>query len=100
VTLHPLERWREYGGKPDYAGRLSFGGAPYTQTQRSSKTPTSPSSARRRTTSSPTGPGCTSGHGRSAPQGALPDPEFAWQRERRIKSFFMHDVRTLGKRRG
>jgi agmatinase len=31
VTLDPLERWREYGEKPDYAGPLSFGGAPYTQ---------------------------------------------------------------------
>jgi agmatinase len=31
VTIDPLERWREYGEKPDYAGLLSFGGAPYTQ---------------------------------------------------------------------
>jgi hypothetical protein len=31
VTIDPLERWREYGEKPDYAGPLSFGGAPYTQ---------------------------------------------------------------------
>jgi agmatinase len=31
VTLDPLERWREYGEKPDYAGPLSFGGAPLTQ---------------------------------------------------------------------
>ena len=31
MTLDPLERWREYGEKPDYAGPLSFGGAPYTQ---------------------------------------------------------------------
>jgi agmatinase len=29
--IDPLERWREYGEKPDYAGPLSFGGAPYTQ---------------------------------------------------------------------
>lgn len=29
--LDPLERWREYGEKPDYAGPLSFGGSPYTQ---------------------------------------------------------------------
>lgn len=28
--LDPLERWREYGEKPDYAGPLSFGGSPYT----------------------------------------------------------------------
>src|SRR5687768_18132532 len=26
--IDPLERWREHGEKPDYAG---FGGAPYTQ---------------------------------------------------------------------
>jgi agmatinase len=31
VTIDPLERWRQYGEKPDYAGPLSFGGAPYTQ---------------------------------------------------------------------
>jgi agmatinase len=31
VTLDPLERWRDYGEKPDYAGPLSFGGTPYTQ---------------------------------------------------------------------
>jgi agmatinase len=31
VTLDPLERWRDYGEKPDFAGPLSFGGAPYTQ---------------------------------------------------------------------
>ena len=31
MTIDPLERWREYGEKPDYAGPLSFGGAPYTQ---------------------------------------------------------------------
>ncbi|HEV3478957.1 MAG TPA: agmatinase [Gaiellaceae bacterium] len=29
--IDPLERWKEYGEKPDYAGPLSFGGAPYTQ---------------------------------------------------------------------
>lgn len=29
--IDPLERWREYGEKPDYAGLLTFGGAPYTQ---------------------------------------------------------------------
>ncbi len=29
--IDPLERWREYGEKPDYAGPLSFGGVPYTQ---------------------------------------------------------------------
>ena len=29
--IDPLERWREHGEKPDYAGPLSFGGVPYTQ---------------------------------------------------------------------
>jgi agmatinase len=29
--IDPLERWREYGEKPDYAGPLTYGGAPYTQ---------------------------------------------------------------------
>jgi agmatinase len=30
-VIDPLERWREHGEKPDYAGPLSYGGAPYTQ---------------------------------------------------------------------
>jgi agmatinase len=30
-VIDPLERWREYGEKPDYAGAVSFGGLPYTQ---------------------------------------------------------------------
>jgi agmatinase len=30
-VIDPLERWREYGEKPDYAGPVSYGGAPYTQ---------------------------------------------------------------------
>jgi agmatinase len=29
--LDPMERWRQYGEKPDYAGLLTFGGAPCTQ---------------------------------------------------------------------
>jgi len=29
--IDPLERWAQYGEKPDYAGLLTFGGAPYTQ---------------------------------------------------------------------
>lgn len=29
--LDPMERWRRYGEKPDYAGLLTFGGAPCTQ---------------------------------------------------------------------
>jgi agmatinase len=30
-VIDPLERWREYGEKPDFAGLLTYGGAPYTQ---------------------------------------------------------------------
>jgi len=30
-VIDPLQRWREYGEKPDFAGLLSFGGAPYTE---------------------------------------------------------------------
>jgi agmatinase len=30
-VIDPLERWRQYGEKPDYAGLLTYGGAPYTQ---------------------------------------------------------------------
>jgi agmatinase len=30
-VIDPLERWREYGEKPDYAGLLSFSGMPYTE---------------------------------------------------------------------
>ncbi len=29
--IDPLERWREYGEKPDFAGPLTYGGAPLTQ---------------------------------------------------------------------
>ena len=29
--IDPLERWRRHGEKPDYAGPVSFGSAPYTQ---------------------------------------------------------------------
>src|SRR4029078_4340567 len=29
--LAPLEPWAQYGEKPDYAGLLTFAGAPYTQ---------------------------------------------------------------------
>jgi agmatinase len=31
AVLDPLERWRQYGEKPDYAGLPSFGGMPYTE---------------------------------------------------------------------
>jgi agmatinase len=30
-VIDPLERWRQYGEKPDFAGPLSYGGAPLTQ---------------------------------------------------------------------
>jgi agmatinase len=30
-VIDPLERWRRYGEKPDYAGLLTFGALPYTQ---------------------------------------------------------------------
>jgi arginase family enzyme len=67
VVIDPLERWREHGEKPDYAGLLTFAGAPYTQD-----------------------PGELAGVDWPGEQ------EFAWQRERGITSFFMHDVRDLG----
>lgn len=31
AMIDPLERWRQYGEKPDYAGLLSFSGMPYTE---------------------------------------------------------------------
>jgi agmatinase len=31
VIVDPLERWAQYGEKPDYAGLLTFGGQPFTQ---------------------------------------------------------------------
>jgi agmatinase len=31
--IDPLQRWRVYGEKPDFAGPVSFGSAPYTQDQ-------------------------------------------------------------------
>jgi agmatinase len=30
-VIDPVERWRAYGEKPDYAGLLTFGALPYTQ---------------------------------------------------------------------
>jgi agmatinase len=33
-VIDPLERWRAYGEKPDYAGLLTFGALPYTQDPR------------------------------------------------------------------
>ena len=29
--LDPLERWRRYGEKPDFAGLLTYGSQPYTE---------------------------------------------------------------------
>src|SRR3954467_7752657 len=31
APIDPLKRWHEHGEKPDYAGLLTFGGAPYTE---------------------------------------------------------------------
>jgi agmatinase len=31
ARIDPQVRWRRYGGKPDYAGLLTFAGAPYTE---------------------------------------------------------------------
>jgi agmatinase len=31
AVIDPLERWREYGEKPDFAGLPSFAGVPYTE---------------------------------------------------------------------
>jgi agmatinase len=30
-VIDPLERWAQYGEKPDYAGLLTYGGQPYTE---------------------------------------------------------------------
>jgi agmatinase len=30
-VIDPLERWRDYGEKPDFAGLLTYGGVPYTE---------------------------------------------------------------------
>jgi hypothetical protein len=31
APIDPLERWREFGEKPDFAGLLTFAGLPYTE---------------------------------------------------------------------
>src|SRR6187399_2022121 len=31
AVIDPLERWRSYGEKPDFAGLLTFAGIPYTE---------------------------------------------------------------------
>jgi len=33
-VIDPLERWREYGEKPDFAGLLTYGALPYTEDPR------------------------------------------------------------------
>jgi agmatinase len=30
-VINPLQRWKQYGEKPDYAGLLTYGGQPYTE---------------------------------------------------------------------
>jgi agmatinase len=30
-VIDPMDRWRQYGEKPDYAGLLTYGGLPYTE---------------------------------------------------------------------
>jgi hypothetical protein len=39
--IDPLQRWAEYGEKPDYASPLTFAGMPYTQDPRSHRRSTS-----------------------------------------------------------
>ena len=49
AVIDPLERWREHGEKPDYAGLLTFGGAAvHAGPGRARRASTSRSSARRR----------------------------------------------------
>ena len=72
--IDPLERWREYGEKPDFAGPVSYGGAPYTQDPACSPASTSRSSARRPTISSPTARARASRRARSAPASCPPGP--------------------------
>ena len=31
MSVDPLQRWAQYGEKPDFAGLLTFGGVPYVQ---------------------------------------------------------------------
>jgi agmatinase len=31
AVIDPLQRWKKYGGKPDYAGLLTYGSQPYTE---------------------------------------------------------------------
>ena len=69
-VIDPLERWRDLGDKPDYAGLLTFGVCRTRRTQRSSTASTSRSSARRPTTSSRTVPARASRRARSARRAA------------------------------
>ena len=65
----------QYGEKPDYAGLLTFGGAPYTAGPRRARAAsTSRSSARRWTTSSPTARARASRRARSAAASCPPGP--------------------------
>jgi agmatinase len=54
--IDPLERWAEFGEKPDFAACSPTAALPRRRTPRSCTASTSRSSARRRTTSSPTAP--------------------------------------------
>ena len=73
--IDPQERWAQYGEKPDYAGLLTFAGAPLHRGSRpSSRASTWRSSARRWTTSSPTARARASRRARSAAASCPPGP--------------------------
>jgi agmatinase len=115
VVTDPLERWREHGEKPDYAGLLTFAGAPYTQD------PAELAGVDVAVIGAPTDDlgtevfGVEISHGtimRRLVEAEHVDPrryaqvglrgywpgkeKFAWQTERGITSLFMHHVRDLG----
>jgi arginase family enzyme len=118
LTLDPVERWREYGEKPDFAGPLSFGGAPYTQDPEALAEVDGPVGLVHFDTHTDTGAnvfGVERSHGtpmyrlveagwvdpkryvQIGLRGYWPgEAEFSWQRDRGITSFFMHDVRDQG----
>src|SRR5262249_47004596 len=86
-VIDPLERWREHGEKPDYAGLLTFGTLPYTED------PADLEGVDVAVIGAPT----AKRYVQIGLRGYWPGKaEFAWQRERGITSFFMHDVRDLG----
>src|SRR5438132_165641 len=118
--LDPMERWREYGEKPDYAGPLTFGGD-HSITEpnvRACATVRGPVGLVHFDTHTDTGSevfGAAISHGtvmRRLVEAGHVDPrryvqiglrgywpgeaEFAWQAERGITSLFMHDVRDRG----